>query len=216
MASRPSSGRIWIVLGVIGAVIFVPLIGLRILAGLGGPGYSLYSIPAGSMFPSVRIGDTLVAAANVYVGRVPPRGQIVVFKVPTDGKTDYVKRVIGLPGDRIQIRDGLLFINDAPVKRTPFVGDIAIPEDMKSRFKIYEEVLPDGLTHLIAEESDDGFHDNTDVFTVPEGQVFMLGDNRDNSSDSRVWGYVPLTLLRDKPLFVLWSTDRSRIGKRIE
>lgn len=211
-----SSGRVWIVLGIIGGIVFVPLFALRILALLGGSGYALYSIPGNSMYPTVAVGDYIFSSANVYRNSVPPRGQVIVFKHPMDGKTDFIKRVIGLPGDRIQIRNGLLHINDAPVKRTLFTGAVSIPEEMKSRLRLYEEELPGAVTHLIAEVTDNEHMDNTEMFEVPQDHVFVLGDNRDNSSDSRMWGFVPLSLLRDKAFLIYWSTDTSRIGKRIE
>jgi signal peptidase I len=211
-------GRLLIVLAWIGGSFIVALLLARISPLLGGPGYAMYNIPAGSMFPSVQVGDHIVALANVYRDQVPPRGQIVVFKFPPDGKTDYIKRVVGLPGDRIQLRAGLLFINDRLVPREAAPDPVG--EDASGRrLHIYRETLPDGVTHLIAEAGDDEMLDNTAVFTVPAGHVFMLGDNRDYSADSRISdsvGYVPLALLRDKPLFVMWSTNTSRIGTEID
>ena len=216
MARRRDSGWIWITAAVIGGIVMASVMALRISGLLGGPGYDLYNIPSNSMFPSVRLGDYILAFANVYRNEVPPRGQILVFKYPPDGKTDYIKRVIGLPGDRVQLRAGRLFINDQLVAREP-APDIEAPYDEKLR--IYRETLPGGVSHLIAEASDEQELDNTEVFTVPEGSVFVLGDNRDHSSDSRIRdtvGYVPLSLLRDKPVLVLWSKDLKRIGTEIE
>ena len=187
----------------------MPIFVLRILAMLGGPGYALYDIPSGSMFPNVRVGDHILTLANVYVDEVPPRGQIVVFKYPQDRKTDYIKRVVGLPGDRIQLRGGRLYINDQLVPREP-VADADVGNADGPRFNFYRETLPGGAAYLIAENSDDGPLDNTQVFAVPDANVFLLGDNRDHSADSRMntgVGYVPLALLRDKPLFVYWSKD---------
>jgi signal peptidase I len=218
MARKRDSGWIFIALAAIGAIIIVPGIALRISGTLGGPGYALYDIPSRSMFPSVRLGDYILAFANVYRNEVPPRGQIVVFKYPPDGKTDYIKRVVGLPGDRIQLRAGRLYINDQLVPREPAPSaDVGDADD--SDLNIYRETLPGGATYLIAETSDQEPLDDTETFTVPAGNVFLLGDNRDHSSDSRLHdsvGYVPLALLRDKPLFVYWSRDLERIGEEIE
>ncbi len=219
MARKRDAGWFWIVgMASLGGVIFVPIFVLRILAMLGGPGIDLYDIPSRSMFPTVRLGDYILALANVYPNEVPPRGQIVVFKYPPDRKTDYIKRVVGLPGDRIQMRAGRLYINEQVVPREPAPdADVGASED--PGLALYRETLPGGATYLIAETSDDEPLDNTEVFMVPEGHVFLLGDNRDHSSDSRESmgvGHVPLALLRDKPLFVYWSKDRSRIGTEIQ
>src|SRR5262245_53077552 len=119
MARKRDSGWILITLAAIGGVVLLSGMALRISGTLGGPGYDLYDIPSHSMFPSVRLGDYILAFANVYRNEVPPRGQVVVFKFPQDGKTDYIKRVIGLPGDRVQLRGGRLFINDQLVPREP-------------------------------------------------------------------------------------------------
>jgi signal peptidase I len=217
MARTRDSGWIWITLAVIGGIVMLSGIALRISGTFGGPGYDLYDIPSNSMFPSARLGDYILAFANVYRNEVPPRGQIVVFKYPPDGKTDYIKRVVGLPGDRIQLRAGRLYINDQLVPREP-VTDLDIPNPYGYPLKLYRETQPGGATYLIAEEGDDRELDNTEIFTVPDGTVFLLGDNRDHSSDSRMSmgvGYVPLALLRDKPVLVYWSKDLKRIGTEI-
>jgi signal peptidase I len=161
-----------------------------------------YSVPTPSMVPTLLVGDQLVGAKYAYgyskyslpigegpdftgrlFGRQPERGDIVVFRLPRDPSTTYVKRLIGLPGDRIQMRQGRLYINDELVPRRAsgtFEGD-----------KLYIETLPassgeGGREHEIIEISDNDRHDNTPIIVVPARHYFMMGDNRDNSLDSRV------------------------------
>ena len=122
---------------------------------------------------------------------MPPRGQVVVFKYPQDGQTDYVKRVVGLPGDRVQLRAGRLYINDQLVPREP-ATDPDIRNPYGNPINLYRETLPGGASYLIAEDSDDGQSDNTEVFAVPDGTIFVLGDNRDHSADSRMRAKIPL------------------------
>ncbi len=201
----------------IAGVIMASFFGLRISGFLGGPGIDLYDIPSRSMVPTLMLGDHMLTFSNVYRDKVPPRGQVVVFKYPVDGKTDYVKRVIGLPGDRIQLRTGRLYVNDQLVPRAPVDDALDKSDDLLAGLTVYRETLPNGATYLIAESGDDEPLDNTEVFTVPEANVFVLGDNRDHTNDSRIeLGYVPLALLRDKPLIVYWSKDLSRIGAKIQ
>src|SRR5215831_5154181 len=172
-----------------------------------------FNIPSGSMKATLLVGDYLFVSKYSYgyshyslpfspplfSGRIwaspPARGDVVVFRLPKDDSTDYIKRVIGLPGDRIQMIDGVLNINGEPVKRERIDDFIETEEGTRAtRVKRWRETLPNGVTYTTLDLVDSGFYDNTPVYQVPAGHYFMMGDNRDNSTDSRVLsqvGYVP-------------------------
>ena len=185
-----------------------------------------YRVPSPSMVPTLLVGDQLVGSKFAYgygkysspiglmpdfsgrlFGRTPERGDVVVFRLPRAPSETYVKRLIGLPGDRIQMRAGRLYINDALVARRSigtFDGD-----------QLYVETLPNGREHEIVEISDADRHDDTPVFVVPAGHYFMMGDNRDNSLDSRIptieggVGFVPEENLVARADRLLFSRDPS-------
>ncbi|MDD9876481.1 MAG: signal peptidase I [Magnetovibrio sp.] len=196
---------------------------------MGGVTVATYSIPAQSMHPNLLVGDYLVAEKNAFRSRLPKRGEIAVFKLG-DGKTDYIKRVIGLPGDRVQLVDGRLRINGKVVERekadTPADFDTWLGQQAQSGRPyvdtksggIYREMLSDGPQYLVREETDQGHVDNTSEFKVPDVHFFVLGDNRDRSKDSRYFEdgpFVPVKNLRDRPIYLYWSENLSRIGKSI-
>jgi signal peptidase I len=186
-----------------------------------------FNIPSGSMRPTLLIGDYLFVSKYSYgysrhsfplsfmpfSGRLfedrPLRGDIAVFKLPRDNKTDYIKRVIGLPGDTIQVQDGRLFINGEMVRRER-VEDFVYrnPYGTQVRVAQFIETLPGGKQHYILEEGDNRRFDNTREFKVPAGHFFMMGDNRDNSEDSRSQvGFVPAENLVGRAEILFFSTD---------
>lgn len=191
--------------------------------------YEPFNIPSGSMKPTLEVGDYLFVYKPSYgysrysfpfglaplEGRVwakpPERGDVVVFKLPSNTHIDYIKRVIGMPGDTVQVKRGRLYINNELIHREPVglkrvedepFGEIAMTE--------YIETLPDGVMHPIYEETDQEPLDNTPPYVVPEGHYFMMGDNRDNSQDSRVThavGFVPLENIVGRADFIFFSTN---------
>lgn len=170
-----------------------------------------FNIPSGSMVPTLLVGDYLFVSKFSYglsrysfpfgivpfSGRIfedkPERGDVAVFRQPTDPSIAFIKRVVGLPGDQIQVQGGILHINGVPVERTYLGQATATDGYSMMNFKVYEETLPNGSRHLIQERSDSDSYDNTAVYQVPDGHYFMMGDNRDNSRDSRTTsvGMVP-------------------------
>ncbi len=205
---------------------------LLIAVGIRTVAFEPFNIPSGSMIPTLLVGDYLFVSKYSYgyshfslpfspplfsgrifdFGRLPDRGDVAVFKLPRDNSTDYIKRLIGLPGDRVQMRGGQLFINGVQVQRQP-AGEYLVegegPPIMERR---YLETLPGGRQHFILKEGDNMPLDNTQEFKIPEGYVFAMGDNRDNSLDSRVpnaVGFIPLENLVGRAEFIFFSINAS-------
>lgn len=190
-----------------------------------------FNIPSGSMLPTLQIGDYLFVSKTSYgysrysfpmgiadfEGRImeekPQRGDVIVFKLPSHPSIDYIKRLVGLPGDRIQVRQGRLYINGEMVEREPVgMARVNAPEGGKESLMEYIETLPGGVMHKIYEVSDSESLDNTEEYVVPDGHYFMMGDNRDNSQDSRVKkmvGFVPEENLVGRAEILFFSIDES-------
>ena len=198
--------------------------------------YEPFNIPSGSMIPTLLVGDYLFVSKFSYgysrfslpfglplfSGRFlafhhPQRGDVAVFKLPTDTSTDYIKRLVGLPGDKIQMIHGNLFINGEMVPRRQVEDYVYQEGGQVILMHQYIESLPRGpgeppLDHPIIKIGDDGPLDNTAVYEVPQGYYFAMGDNRDNSQDSRVIsavGFVPAENLVGRAQFLFFSTDGS-------
>jgi signal peptidase I len=208
-----------------------------------------FSIPSGSMLPTLHIGDYLVVAKWPYgfsrysfplefppfKGRVlshlPDRGDVVVFVPPGDEKQDYVKRVIGLPGDRVEVRGGELILNGKPIPRSD-MQTVAIPISPNSPCRVvagatplvrnracvyptYRETLPNGASYRVIDQVNNNIADNFPATKVPPGKLFLMGDNRDDSLDSRFSvaeggiGLVPVENLVGRATILFWSTDGS-------
>ena len=188
-----------------------------------------FNIPSGSMIPTLLVGDYLFVSKYSYGysrysfpfgmapfdGRVfetpPDRGDVAVFRQPQNESVAFIKRIVGLPGDRIQVTDGVLRINDVAVNRVRKGFATASDGYNVIRFAVYQETLPNGKSYLIQERSDDDVLDNTNVFLVPEGHYFMMGDNRDNSRDSRTTsvGMVPAENLIGRAERLFFSHNKS-------
>jgi signal peptidase I len=188
-----------------------------------------FNSPSGSMIPTLLVGDYLFVSKysygysrysfpfgpDLFSGRIwakePTRGDVVVFKLPRDNETDYIKRVIGLPGDEIQMIHGVLHINGEAVKKERIDDFIVTDGSGRERHVArYRETLPNGVSYPVLDLINEGIGDNTEVYKVPEGHFFMMGDNRDNSTDSRFLsevGFVPFENLVGKAQIIFFSID---------
>ena len=184
-----------------------------------------YHVPTASMEPTIKVGDRLLAWKLAYGLKIPftnitvwewtkvKRGDIIVFRYPKDTSIDYVKRVVGVAGDRIRVVDDVLYVNGSPQQRVNHDFDRSVLDDIddnKDLKQLYRENL-NGISHWTMDVIPSARHFAASSWpqdgykTVPEGSVFVMGDNRHNSSDSRFWGKVPLDHIHGKALFVIWS-----------
>lgn len=186
-------------------------------------------IPSGSMLPTMAIGDFILVNKMKYGLKVPfsewfgdpiyltkfkqpKKGDIIVFEFPHDRSTLYVKRLVALPGDTIEVFDNRVFINDKEIK-----GQSVTDAEAKEFFDLYNDkkvsidmmkyykVKNGPISHIVAHNNALGGHRDQMKISVPDGHYFMMGDNRDHSSDSRIWGFVPESHIRGKALFVWFN-----------
>jgi signal peptidase I len=200
--------------------------------------YQPFNIPSGAMMPTLRVGDYLFVSKTAYgYGRYslpfdlgfnrrssshqPERGDIVVFKLPRDNRTDYIKRIISLPGERVQVIDGLPYINGVAIKKEPIGTYDNADEEAYGGINdipMYRETLPNGVTYDVLDAEPNGLADNTPEYVVPIAHYFMMGDNRDNSLDSRFlkeMGYVPYENLVGQATLIFWNSNGAPIAGRL-
>ncbi len=191
--------------------------------------YEPFNIPSGSMKPTLLIGDYLFVSKFAYgysrhslpfslplfegriFGSLPERGDVAVVKLPADNRTDYIKRIVGLPGDELQVIEGVLHVNGEAATRVrieDFVDDDGSSRGAAVR---YRETLPNGRSYDVLDLTSRGSLDNTEVYVVPAGPVCAMGDNRDNSQDSRVEdvGFIPIDNLIGRAEIIFFSTNGS-------
>ena len=190
-----------------------------------------FNIPSGSMKPNLLVGDFIFVSKYSYgfskhslpfsipliprkiFSNTPERGDVVVFKTPENNRTDYIKRVIGLPGDKIKIKDGNIFINETKILRKKLNDFIDTDNNTSNkRVRMYKEYFYNKEINIL-DITDNGIADNTQLFDVPENHFFVMGDNRDNSQDSRfisTVGFIPFENLVGKAQFIFFSLENAR------
>ena len=190
-----------------------------------------FNIPSGSMKPNLLVGDFIFVSKYSYgfskhslpfsipiisgklFSNTPERGDVVVFKTPENNRTDYIKRVIGLPGDKIEIKNGIIFINGSEILRKK-LNDFIDTDNKTSnkRVRMYNEYFFNKEINIL-DITDNGIADNTQLINVPENHFFVMGDNRDNSQDSRfisTVGFIPYENLVGKAQFIFFSLENAR------
>ena len=190
-----------------------------------------FNIPSGSMKPNLLVGDFIFVSKYSYgfskhslpfsipliPGKIfsnkPERGDVVVFKTPENNRTDYIKRVIGLPGDKVEIKNGIIFINGSEILRKKLNDFIDTDKSTTNkRVRMYNEYFYDKEIKIL-DLTDNSIADNTQLFNVPENHFFVMGDNRDNSQDSRfisTVGFIPYENLVGKAQFIFFSLENAR------
>jgi len=223
------SGAVNELVEIVKTVVYALLIALVLRVFLFQP----FTIPSASMEPTLLEGDYIIVSKYsygysrhsipfsppIFHGRIfehtPTRGDIIVFKLPRDGHTDYIKRLIGLPGDRIQVKASVLYINGKAVPREPLSPEMVdTGYGFAREVERYRETMPNGRSYVTYDFGPDGQEDDTQVYVVPEGHYFFMGDNRDNSLDSRVppaedgVGFVPAENLVGRAQIILLSWEK--------
>lgn len=186
-----------------------------------------FKIPSGSMIPTLLIGDFILVNKFSYGFKVPfsdwfsdpvymtgpdkpKRGDVIVFKYPKDTSLNYIKRVVGLPGDTVEVRDKVVYINDKPLEMKEIDGK-EIMEDMDEKFKIYNfkffETITGKAKHISQHNMDALYSSDYYKTEIPKGHYFVMGDNRDFSADSRRWGFVPFSYIKGKAVMVWFSLN---------
>ena len=197
-----------------------------------------FKIPSGSMIPTLLVGDFLIVNKFCYgysndsfrigtftfplpkitkrlmMNKLPQAGEVIVFRNENDRNLNYIKRIIGVPGDKIELKNGIVYVNDKPLEVKEAGQFSIIDRSEYVVFKKYIEKLPNGYEHVIIKKYDFGQVplDNVGPFVVPEGHYFMMGDNRDNSQDSRVMekvGFVPLSHILGRAECIFFSSSCS-------
>jgi signal peptidase I len=213
------------------ALLAVPLVLVRTLV------VQSFSIPSGAMMPTLEVGDKMVATKFPYgfknfslpYGRFlpefsiakasPKRADVVIFRLPSDPSISYVMRVVGLPGETVQVIDGVTYINGTALKREP-VGEYESMASESEGYRdapLFREVTPEGSSYTVLELDENSQSDNTELFTVPDGHYFVMGDNRDNSADSRYrLGYVPEAYIYAKATVALSEADDRPLFRYVE
>ncbi len=216
-----------------GEILRTMIYAVIIALGIRTVAFEPFNIPSKSMEPTLLVGDYLFVSKYAYgysrysipfglplfKGRIfespVKRGDVAVFKWPYDNSTDYIKRIVGIPGDHIQVRNGILYINDQEVKRKRIDDFIEpAPEGGLRHVAEYQETMPNGVSYDVLDREPNNELDNTRVFTVPPHHYFAMGDNRDNSADSRLElprgvGFVPAENLVGRAEVLFFSTDGS-------
>ena len=187
--------------------------------------YEPFHIPTGSMIPTLKIGDYILVDKMAYGFKIPfsdkfsdpiyiskfdgpGRGDVIVFKFPKDQSIDYIKRVIAIPGDTIEIKNNIVYVNDKKIGIAE-VSDKKIMADIDDKFKAYNlkffKVNGDGYSHIIQQNNDSYYKVDFEKQEVPDNHYFVMGDNRDFSYDSRFWGMVPFQNIKGRAILVWLS-----------
>jgi signal peptidase I len=176
-----------------------------------------YAVSSDSMDPTLSRGDYVFAHRGYYSANAVTRGDVAAFRDPGDPSRVHLLRVIGLPGDRVAIENGVPILNGEALARQSAEQDVQAPEGIPRAFSILAETLPGGASYRVSERSGaSGFAENRPEIEVPDGTVFLLGDNRDSATDSRIFGPIPIESLESRLTFIAWSDGRTQIGNTIQ